>query len=155
MHTERDQTSGRLLPRQTLPDVWLVATPEPNSGCWLWTGYVDPKIGYGRMEFNGKRTVAHRVYWEAENGAVPTGLQLDHLCRVRSCVNPAHPEPVTQQENIRRGEGIPVINARKTHCNHGHEFTMENAYQQKSRLGRRCITCAKVTRREYFLKKGK
>lgn len=72
---------------------------EPNSGCWLWAG-ADNGGGYGK--FRGK--YAHRVSYEMRNGAIPEGLHLDHLCRVPCCVNPDHLEPVTNQENARRGE---------------------------------------------------
>ena len=71
---------------------------EPNSGCWLWAG-ADNGVGYGK--YRGK--YAHRVAYEAARGAIPEGMFLDHLCRVRCCVNPDHLEPVTNVENIRRG----------------------------------------------------
>lgn len=77
-------------------------TPEPNSGCWLWTGFVHPS-GYGVIRTGNKNTYAHRCSYELFVGAVPEGLQLDHICRVRCCVNPAHLEPVTPQENVLRG----------------------------------------------------
>src|ERR1019366_4519713 len=77
--------------------------PEPNTGCWLWTGGLN-RGGYGQF-MTPPCTVAHRVAYELFVGPIPEGLQLDHLCRVRSCVNPQHLEPVSQQENIRRGLG--------------------------------------------------
>src|SRR5688572_29952552 len=67
--------------------------------CWLWEGRVCPR-GYGYFGHNSQR--CHRVLWVALNGPVPEGLELDHLCRVRNCVNPAHLEPVTHAENMRR-----------------------------------------------------
>jgi len=76
--------------------------PEPNSGCWLWTKAVMAN-GYGLiMTSTGVRT-AHRVSYEAHKGEIPAGLELDHKCRVRSCVNPDHLEAVTKTENVRRG----------------------------------------------------
>ncbi len=81
---------------------------EPNSGCWLWVGTVDLN-GYARFAevIRGKHynRIAHRAIYTALIGPIPEGLQLDHLCRVRCCVNPQHLEPVTLQENLRRGEG--------------------------------------------------
>jgi hypothetical protein len=75
--------------------------PEPNTGCWLWTGYVD-RHGYGQFK-GAKQGSAHRWSYEYHAGPIPEGLQLDHLCRVRSCVNPAHLEPVTCRVNVSRG----------------------------------------------------
>ena len=115
--------------------------PEPNSGCWLWIGHVDEKLGYGRFVVEGRRRVAHLVSYEALVGPVPAGLQLDHLCRVRSCVNPAHLEPVTQAVNIFRGEGISAINSRKTHCARGHAFSSENTVLKRGGKQRCCRTC--------------
>jgi hypothetical protein len=103
-------------------DFLALVTPEPNSGCWLWEGYVSPS-GYGRWR---RRTLAHRVAYEAARGPVPNGLVLDHKCRVRCCVNPDHLEAVTNKVNVLRGEGFVAVNARKTHCVNGHELTEEN-----------------------------
>ncbi|MGL5917799.1 MAG: HNH endonuclease [Cetobacterium sp.] len=75
-------------------------------------------------------------------GAVPTGLQLDHLCRVRACVNPTHLEPVTHWENQLRGEGVTARNSRKTHCVAGHSLVKENVYE-KSLPYRQCKACAR------------
>lgn len=87
-------------------------TPEPNTGCWLWTaalnncGYAVLSLGTtsGRTNLIG---YAHRIAWELERGSVPEGLTLDHRCRVRHCVNVAHLEPVTHQVNCQRREVSP------------------------------------------------
>ena len=70
------------------------------NGCWLWTGAL--LDGYGIVKVGGGVRRAHRVVFEFERGPIPDGLELDHLCRVRRCVNPDHLEPVTKAENIRR-----------------------------------------------------
>lgn len=110
-------------------------SPEPNTGCWLWIGG-GPGVGYGK----------HRMVYSELVGEIPAGLDIDHKCRVRCCVNPDHLEPVTRKENLRRGIISTVQHARhaaKTHCVHGHEFTPENTYTD-TRLGivrRTCKTC--------------
>lgn len=121
-------------------------SPEPNTGCWLWTASLGPK-GYGRA-FVGhrQRRPAHVVAWELLRGPVPDGRQLDHLCRVRSCVNPDHLEPVTNRENVLRGQGPSAQNARKTHCKRGHELNEANAYS--GRGYRECRACQALWQRQ-------
>jgi hypothetical protein len=122
---------------------------EAPDGCWLWTGYSDAK-GYGRLNFNGRPQKAHRAVYEALVGPIPDGLQLDHLCRVRGCVNPAHLEPVTLAENVRRGL-VGSINRQKTHCPRGHEYTVETTYT--SSAGKRhCKVCANRDERKAYRK---
>jgi len=78
--------------------------PEPMSGCWLWIGALVGK-GYGVLARGGKRggyLYAHRVSYEIARGAIAPGLEIDHLCRTKTCVNPAHLEAVTSAENARR-----------------------------------------------------
>lgn len=121
--------------------------PKVNKtdSCWLWTAFVHP-LGYGKINFNGKTLTAHRVAYELCKGEIPKGLQLDHLCRVRHCVNPDHLEPVTHKVNCLRGISPHAINARKTHCIHGHEFTEDNIYKRKT--GKNCKICQKRRARE-------
>lgn len=109
------------------------------DGCWLWTAVTTPN-GYGKIGVNGQHLGAHRVMYELIVGPVPEGLVIDHLCKVRHCVNPAHLEPVTQRENLLRADTIQARNAAKTHCIHGHEFSPKNTYIQ-SDGGRRCRRC--------------
>lgn len=75
---------------------------DGTADCWLWVGARNAK-GYGTANYAGRFRLAHRVTYEMAHGAVPRGMQLDHLCRMRSCVNSAHLEPVTPRENILRG----------------------------------------------------
>jgi hypothetical protein len=107
------------------------------TGCWEWTGSVNDS-GYGKFSLSTTQLSrrAHRVAYELLVGPIPDGLELDHLCRNTICVNPAHLEPVTQAENVRRG-----LNAQKTHCAHGHEFTLENTGRHRSTGWRFCLAC--------------
>ncbi|WP_084340476.1 HNH endonuclease signature motif containing protein [Ectopseudomonas oleovorans] len=107
-----------------------------DSGCWLWTGHIDHK-GYGVFGVTSKQLwKAHRYSYARHVGPIPEGMQLDHLCRVRHCVNPKHLEPVTNQENTVRGN---AAREKATHCKRGHAFE-GNAYMNPK--GRReCRTC--------------
>jgi hypothetical protein len=79
---------------------------DAGSGCWVWQGALSS--GYGSMRADGRTRPAHRVFYERHLGAIPKGLDLDHLCRNKACVNPAHLEPVTRRENVWRGAATKV-----------------------------------------------
>ena len=112
---------------------------QKTDSCWLWSAGVN-KDGYGCVHRRPKRWLAHVYAYTLTRGLVPEGLTLDHLCRVRNCVNPDHLEPVTLRENILRGENQAAINVRATRCVNGHEFTAANT--RTSRRGWRiCIAC--------------
>lgn len=113
----------------------------PN-GCWLWTGALF-RNGYGEVHFEKKQRLAHRVVYQLIVGPIPDDLQIDHLCRVRSCVNPSHMELVTQEVNIQRGL-TGDHQRRKTHCPKGHPYDEANTYIYPSgrRAGwRECKIC--------------
>jgi hypothetical protein len=99
---------NRILPDGLVP-AWPGSTVghvvDASTGCWMWTGSVNPKTGYGLAHKWGKEgtRLAHRVIYERARGPIAAGLQLDHLCRHRSCVNPDHLEPVPAYLNIWRG----------------------------------------------------
>lgn len=111
------------------------------SPCLVFTGRLSDS-GYGRVTTPHATHFAHKVMWEAEHGTVPDGMELDHLCRVRACANPAHLEPTTHRENVLRGVGPSAVNAVKTHCDRGHEFTPTNTYIPPKRPDeRQCRRC--------------
>jgi len=117
--------------------VWKRITKTDT--CWLWAEPL--RAGYGMIKNEGGRPVgAHRVVYELLVGPIPDGLHLDHLCRVRNCVNPTHLEPVTRRENILRGESFAAANRAKTHCPQGHEYNGMNT--RVSQSGKRhCRPC--------------
>lgn len=114
---------------------------EKTSTCWLWRGTLTGG-GYGtfRLSRLGRDFRAHRISFVLFGNEIPDGLVLDHICRVRNCVNPDHLRAVTDAENVLAGIGPTAVNARKTHCPRGHEYTPENIYRRKDGA-RRCLTC--------------
>lgn len=112
--------------------------------CWGWLAHRNPK-GYGRFSVTRTHHVqAHRFAYEQEVGPIPTGLTLDHLCRNRGCVNPAHLEPVTNRENVLRGETLPALNIRKTRCPNGHVLERDG----NARV--RCLPCDRANAKERY-----
>ena len=99
---------------------------EPNTGCWLWAGALN-RDGYGSVHMDGHNLGAHRVVYESEVGPIPDGLEIDHLCRTRCCVNPAHLEPVTAKENARRRPPMEHKFQKLSEvCRNGHPRTADN-----------------------------
>lgn len=133
---------------QGLPEVdrfWMKV--DAAGDCWLWTGGLQGS-GYGgfQAERDGQRyaTVAHRYAYQSLVGPIPDGLQLDHLCRVRTCVNPDHLQPVTPRENTLRGNTFQRRNAAKTHCPQDHPYDEDNTLRYVTKRGvtaRACRTC--------------
>ncbi len=106
--------------------------------CWLWTGRLN-RGGYG-VGYADRAVRVHRWAYELLHGPIPDGLDIDHLCRVRRCVNPAHLEAVTRRENLRRGNGVGAQHAKQTHCVHGHAFDEANTYWRRDG-SRDCRAC--------------
>lgn len=123
------------------------AKVEKTGTCWLWLGGRS-RTGYGKFGLGtGKGwKLAHRTAYELAVGPIPEGRQLDHLCRVRHCVNPAHLEPVTRTENVRRGLA-GLWGRSKTHCPKGHEYTDGNTYRNPTTGARSCRECLRVGNR--------
>lgn len=101
------------------------ARTDPTTECWNWTAGKD-EFGYGRFGFRGRNNRAYRVAYILLVGEVPEGLELDHLCRNRACINPAHLEPVTHRENILRGKNHVAEQSKRTHCREGHPYVLKN-----------------------------
>lgn len=125
---------------------------DPVTGCWLWQKRRD-RDGYGRFKVDCKVQGAHRVSYELFVGPIPDGLPLDHLCRTRHCVNPAHLEPVTVRENTLRSPlAITALNVLKTHCPAGHPYDDDNTYRADGGI-RSCRACGRVKQRAYRQRK--
>lgn len=128
---------------------WAQVTITPS--CWLWNGAINT-YGYGIYGLRRKTFRAHRIAYELLIGPIPDGKQLDHVkargCANRHCVNPAHLEPVTSQENNRRGDGFAGRRFRQTSCVHGHAYTPANTYISKDGC-RRCRACNAAWQRRH------
>jgi len=134
-------------------DDWRFTEEDP---CWIWIA-CQVSQGYGRYHYQGETQSAHCVAYAALVGPIPEGMELDHLCRVRNCVNPNHLEPVTNRENVRRGS---IGGATAIHCKHGHRWTEETTRIDSSGT-KRCRVCClarghrrKDKKREAKLRQG-
>jgi hypothetical protein len=113
-------------------------SPEPMTGCWLWTAHVS-KNGYGRFGIGRVVHEAHRVAYKLFKGSIPTELCVDHVCKVRSCVNPAHLRLLSREENTR--DQINA-NSKKEECKNGHDLTIRG-------IRRVCKTCQTAASKRY------
>jgi len=126
----------------------FLAKVNKTETCWLWTAWVE-RNGYGRFWLDGRQHGAHRVSYELYVGPIPDGLEIDHLCRVRHCVNPAHLEVVTAAENVRRMAATRTpYQALRESCPNGHPYDAENTIATAT--GRSCLTCKRVANRAHY-----
>ena len=137
--------------REKAADNLLKHVLENEQGCWIWqkgkthNGY--PLVSVARV-----MRYAHRLQYERTKGPIPPGMDLDHLCRNRDCINPEHLEPVTRSENLRRGAGAQMLRARHaavTHCPQGHPYNAENTYLRPNGRGRLCRLCQRAAKKSY------
>jgi hypothetical protein len=141
-----DDEIDKALPKQFLSKIAF----EPNTGCWLWAG-AQNNVGYANFWFEKRSHTGHRFLYERLFGPQP-GLEIDHTCRMRCCVNPDHLEAVTRQENQRRRVGLGAANRNKTHCRNGHALAGDNleiVTTPTGELKRRCIICRNANQRAY------
>lgn len=149
----------------TVERFWAKVDRRGPDECWPWTAGRNRRRGdhqYGTYVLWNHETLkdepwlAHRLAYTLLVGPIPEGLVIDHLCRQTLCCNPLHMEPVTQAENVRRGDSIWAQNARKTHCVHGHPLSGENLHVDPKTGTRHCKTCslASCRRRRALLREN-
>lgn len=131
------------------------AKVDRSGDCWEWLAHRNWG-GYGRFWWGGRLGQAHRFAFQLTHGPIPLGLTIDHLCRNRGCVNPAHLEAVSMRENTLRGIGGPANNARKTHCYLGHPLDEANTtiYERDGKPVRRCRACHRRRAAAYWSTHG-
>lgn len=123
---------------------WSKVDRSDADGCWLWTANTTGASGYGLFHDGARSIVAHRFSYQEANGAIPDGLVVDHLCRVRLCVRPTHLEPRTNRDNVLLGIGPTAINAAKTECIRGHPLP-----ERIEGKPRQCPICVAETKRRW------
>lgn len=124
---------------------------DKTGCCWSWTAALRGD-GYPTFWSNGRQVGAHRLSYEMEHGPIPSGMQIDHRCSNRACVNPDHLEPVTADENLRRRvlpTGSGTFQGGKTHCPQGHPYDEANTITRRYDGARVCRTCRREYRRSY------
>lgn len=158
LHYQRWRKTGDPGPAELLvlpwPDNLLKRLLPQPDGC-IWHDSVPNGEGYAVISRDDRQLKAHRAMWELMNGPIPDGMTLDHTCHDpslcdlkgecphRRCVNVEHLEVVDAVENVSRGGSFSSVNAAKTHCKRGHEFTPENT--GRSGKGRYCKICRAMT----------
>lgn len=125
--------------------------PEPNSGCWLWTGGT-LRLGYGRIEVHGVGITAHRYSYVLAGREIPDGFVVHHKCENKACVNPDHLMACTQRENILASDTLITRNMAKTHCPQGHELSGDNlvGHVWRKTGKRECRACNRANTRNYM-----
>lgn len=131
------------------PAFWSKFSFDGVDGCWLWDAAIFRDTGYGAVRWHGRTRAAHAVAYEELVGPVPSGLELDHVCRNRACVNPAHLQPVTHIENVRRALPFRAPFVRSAVCRNGHPRDESNL-RLTPRGWARCKACAREKQRHYI-----
>ena len=143
-----------LTPIELFVQKYVVSNTQFFNGtpCWVWKASLSKK-GYGQVRDKARFSTiaAHRWAYEYHVGPIPAGLELDHLCRNRACVNPAHLEAVTHKVNVLRGFSPSAICARKTHCKAGHPLVEGNLYNSNG--GRGCLECKRIWTKQWRIKR--
>jgi hypothetical protein len=131
----------------------IAAMRDRPDECWPYPGYINSHTGYGNAYTREHgRIDGHRAAYLLLVGPIEPGMELDHLCRNRACCNPAHLQPVTHRDNLRRGESPAAHQARQTQCIHGHELDGANLWVD--RRGRRhCVECRRIRCRESYYRR--
>lgn len=128
---------------------WSKVHKNTSTGCWDWLSSLSIG-GYGRLAYKAMGVnYAHRFSWLIHGNKIPSGLQIDHLCRNRKCVNPDHMEVVSSRENTIRGENFCALQVRQTHCKWGHPFDQSNTYINPFNGERHCRECARINGRRF------
>lgn len=144
-HSDPGLAEPRSAPFDVAERLAVRCLADTKTGCWEWTA--STARGYAQFSLWGKGKKAHRVFWEQCYGKVPAGLQLDHLCRNTTCINPSHLEPVTPRTNTLRGSTLAARNASVTHCPAGHELSGANLRRSGGR--RFCRACGREKQRRF------
>lgn len=131
----------------TLPDGFTART-RPMTDCIIWTGSVTSR-GYGSFSIHSTSFLAHRMAWEDVHGPIPDGMTIDHLCRVRNCINVSHLEMVTRAENIRRARPLLV----RGECWKGHPIRSEDDINTRPSGHRECRECYRMRLAKYAEKR--
>jgi len=144
----RLKTHGLIANLPAIPPIrerFMDMVKKMPSGCWEWQAAKND-LGYGQLTLPGKKRVyAHRFSYEKHVGPIPEGMDLDHLCRNPSCVNPDHLEPVTHRENMHRGASPSITVFLSGRCARGHEMTGDNVYWSPTVPGKReCRKCMRI-----------
>ena len=125
----------------------LISKIQITNSCWIWKGRKNS--GYGIIQFEKKLYLTHRVFYELTQEHIPSGMEIDHLCKNTLCLNPSHLDIVTHRENVLRSNSVSGVNSRKTLCPNGHPY-------DEFETGRRCSICRRIRKlKDYYKNRDK
>lgn len=133
-------------PPKLLLERFMEKIERSASGCWEWVGSKN-KLGYGKMCVDGRRIGAYRMSYELLVETIPVGLEIDHLCRNPSCVNPQHLEVVTPRQNLFRSKCPNILLSLSNRCKRGHDLLGPKARRRENGT-RHCQQCDTIRHRE-------